>query len=49
MAPSPDSGQNKYILVAVDYVSKWVEAVVLPWNDPGLVVKFLKKNILTRF
>ncbi|XP_070003369.1 uncharacterized protein [Nicotiana sylvestris] len=40
---------NKYILVAVDYVSKWVEAVALPTNDARVVVEFLKKNIFTRF
>nr|GEW73120.1 hypothetical protein [Tanacetum cinerariifolium] len=33
---------NKYILVAVDYVSKWFEAQALPTNDDGVVVKFLK-------
>nr|GFB80960.1 reverse transcriptase domain-containing protein [Tanacetum cinerariifolium] len=33
---------NKYILVAVDYLSKWVEARVLPTNDARVVVKFLK-------
>ena len=27
MGPFPSSYENKYILVAVDYVSKWVEAV----------------------
>ncbi|XP_070019793.1 uncharacterized protein [Nicotiana sylvestris] len=40
---------NKYILVAVDYVSKWVEAAALPTNDARVVVGFLKKNIFTRF
>ena len=40
---------NEYILVAVDYVSKWVEAVALPTNDVRVVIKFLKKNIFTRF
>lgn len=48
MRPFPDSAQNKYILVAVNYVTKYVEATVLS-NDASLVVKLLKKNILTRF
>nr|GEZ76634.1 reverse transcriptase domain-containing protein [Tanacetum cinerariifolium]GEZ90744.1 reverse transcriptase domain-containing protein [Tanacetum cinerariifolium] len=39
---------NKYILVAVDYLSKWVEAKVLPTNDGRVVVKFLK-SLFTRF
>ena len=34
---------NKYILVAINYVSKWVEAQALPTNDAKVVVKFLKK------
>ncbi|XP_070009950.1 uncharacterized protein [Nicotiana sylvestris] len=40
---------NRYILVAVDYVSKWVEAVALPNNEAWSVVAFLKKSIFTRF
>nr|GFA84426.1 reverse transcriptase domain-containing protein [Tanacetum cinerariifolium] len=42
MGPLPISKRNKYILVAVDYLSKWVEAKVLPTNDARVVVKFLK-------
>ncbi|KAL5583455.1 hypothetical protein UlMin_015897 [Ulmus minor] len=49
MGPFPTSFSNKFILVAVDYVSKWVEAIALPTNDGRVVVKFLKKNIFTRF
>nr|GFB22422.1 reverse transcriptase domain-containing protein [Tanacetum cinerariifolium] len=42
MCPFPSSKGNKYILVAVDYLSKWVEAKVLSTNDARVVVKFLK-------
>ena len=49
MGPFIPSLQNQYILVAVDYVSKWVEAVATPSNDAKTVTKFLKKHIFTRF
>ena len=49
MGPFPPSNGNMYILVAVDYVSKWVEATTTPKNDAKTVVKFLQKNILTYF
>nr|GEW26804.1 reverse transcriptase domain-containing protein [Tanacetum cinerariifolium] len=39
---------NKYILVVVDYLSKWVEAKALSTNDARVVVKFLK-SIFSRF
>ncbi|XP_024014714.1 uncharacterized protein LOC112088553 [Eutrema salsugineum] len=39
MGPFVSSYGNKYILVAVDYVSKWVEAVASPTNDSRVVVK----------
>ncbi|GKE75504.1 reverse transcriptase domain-containing protein, partial [Tanacetum coccineum] len=48
MGPFPSSRGNKYILVAVDYLSKWVEAKVLPTNDARVVVKFLK-SLFSRF
>nr|GEW32518.1 reverse transcriptase domain-containing protein [Tanacetum cinerariifolium] len=44
----PSSRGNKYILVAVDYLSKWVEAKVLPANDARVVCKFLK-SLLASF
>ncbi|GJU43249.1 reverse transcriptase domain-containing protein [Tanacetum coccineum] len=48
MGPFPSLRNNKYILVAVDYVSKWVEAKALPTNDARVVVKFLRK-LFSRF
>ncbi|XP_023756206.1 uncharacterized protein LOC111904710 [Lactuca sativa] len=43
MGPFPMSKGNKYISVAIDYVSKWEEAQALPTNDARVVVRFLKK------
>nr|GEW63672.1 reverse transcriptase domain-containing protein [Tanacetum cinerariifolium] len=48
IGPFPNSKENKYILVDVDYLSKWVEAKALPTNDARVVVKFLK-SLFSRF
>ncbi|GJR08204.1 reverse transcriptase domain-containing protein [Tanacetum coccineum] len=48
MGPFPSSNGNKYVLVAIDYVSKWVEAQAFPTNDARNVVKFLKR-LFARF
>nr|GEU98304.1 reverse transcriptase domain-containing protein [Tanacetum cinerariifolium] len=48
MGPFPSSKGNKYILVVVDYLLKWVEAKALPTNDSRVVVKFLK-SLFSRF
>nr|GEZ40906.1 reverse transcriptase domain-containing protein [Tanacetum cinerariifolium] len=48
MGPFPSSKGNKYILVAFDYLSKWVETKALPTNDARVVVKFLK-SLFSRF
>ncbi|KAI5348725.1 hypothetical protein L3X38_001612 [Prunus dulcis] len=46
MGPFPSSFGYIYILVAVDYVSKWVEATKT--NDHKVVLNFLRDNIFTR-
>ena len=48
MGPFPNSFGNQFILVAADYISKWVaEAMPTKTNDNKVVVKFLKKNIFS--
>ena len=49
IGPFPSSFGNLYILIAVDYVSKWVEAIACPRNDGSTVVGFIQRNILSRF
>ena len=49
MGPFPASFGNIYILLVVDYVSKWVEVAACPKNDANTVVGFLQINILSRF
>ncbi|GJT63483.1 reverse transcriptase domain-containing protein [Tanacetum coccineum] len=48
MGPFLKSHKFEYILVAIDYVSKWAEAEALPTNDARVVVNFLKK-LFSRF
>nr|GEU96701.1 reverse transcriptase domain-containing protein [Tanacetum cinerariifolium] len=48
MGPFPSLRGNRYILVAVDYLSKWVEEKALPTNDARVVLMFLK-SLFARF
>ena len=49
MGPFPPSFGNQYILLAMDYVSKWVEVISYPRNNANIVVGFIQRNILSRF
>jgi len=49
MGPFPSSYPYLHILVCVDNVIKWIEAIPCVANDAKTVVNFLKKNIFTRF
>ena len=49
MGPFPLSFGFVYILLAVDYVSKWVEAKVTRTNDSRVVTEFSKSNIFVLF
>ena len=49
MGSFPSSCGNTYILLGVDYVSKWVEAIATQKSDAKTVVQFVHKNIFTRF
>ncbi|XP_024038246.1 uncharacterized protein LOC112097294 [Citrus clementina] len=49
MGPFPSSFGNLYIVLAVDYVSKWVEAKAARTDDSKVVVDFIKCNIFARF
>ena len=40
---------NLYILLAIGYVSKWVEAIATPKNEVKTMVRFVHKNIFTCF
>ncbi|XP_042028130.1 uncharacterized protein LOC121775181 [Salvia splendens] len=49
MGPFPSFYGNSYILVAVDYVSKWIEAKATATCEANEVTKFLKANIFSRY
>ena len=49
IGPFPSSFGNLYILLAIDYVSKWVEAKANRTSDSKVVSDFVKTNIFARF
>ena len=49
MGPFPSLYNNKYIMLAVDYVSKWVKAIPTYTSDAKVVINFLHINIFSRF
>jgi len=49
IGPFPNSCGYLYILVAVDYISKWVEAIATRTNDNVVVCKCIQSNIFARF
>ena len=49
MGPFPSSFQYLYIIVGVDYLSKWVEAIPCKANNHKVKLKFVKENIFSRF
>ena len=47
LGPFPSSFSNLNILLAVDYVTKWVEAIPTRTNDVRVIAKFLPSHIFT--
>ena len=47
MGPFLPSFSDIYILLAMDYVSKWVEAIACSKNDAITVVEFIQRNLLS--
>lgn len=49
VGPFGSSNRKNYVLLIVDYVSKWVEIVVLPYNVGRSIIIVLQKNVFSRF
>ena len=49
IGPFPSSFGNLYILLTMDYVSKWVEAISCTRNNANTVVGVRQRYILSRF
>ena len=49
MGPFPISNGYSYILLVVEYVSKWVEAIPTRTSDAKVVQKFIMSHIFSRF
>ena len=49
MGPFPPIDRKEYILVAVDYVSKWVEEIPTRTNEHWEVLRFITRCIFARY
>ena len=49
MGPFPKVNGYEYILMAVDYVSKWVEDVATRTNTSKVVPEFVESHIFCRY
>jgi len=49
IGPFPISHGYQYILVAVDYISKWIEVIACKSNDHKVMVNFMKENVFSCF
>ena len=49
MRPFLFSFVNEYTLLAIDYVSKWVESIPSRTNEAKVIMRFLRENIFARF
>ena len=47
--PPAKGSRAQYIIVAIYYLTKWVEAKATPKNDACTTAKFLFENIFTRY
>ena len=45
----PSSGQHKWILIATNYFTKWVEVILTINANDLVVIKFMEENILSHF
>lgn len=45
----PSSKNQRYILVGIDYFTKWIEVIPLPNLDQEDVIEFIQKHIIYRF
>jgi hypothetical protein len=43
------SSQHKWILMATDYFTKWIEAMPCRQVTDSVIIKFLETNILSHF
>eukprot|EP00253_Pinus_taeda_P010277 PITA_10277 len=43
------AGQHRWILTAIDYFTKWIEAIPCRQANDSVIIQFLENNILSRF